>query len=134
MRQYKRVWVYCRTAYPDAEALERQKQMLLHAADKQGFQVVGITAESGSGLSLERQGIKELLTAVDNKQMDIVFVKDASRIARNFIELWNCVERLETHGIEVLTLDDGFLEKPWANPYMQIAKARKHFVGLPQIN
>lgn len=42
MNQHKKVWIHCRTAYPDAAALESQKQCLLDAAEKQGFEAAGM--------------------------------------------------------------------------------------------
>ena len=52
----KRVWIYCRTAYPDTNALAVQQAHLEAFAEEQGFEIVGTTAEQASGLGFFRRG------------------------------------------------------------------------------
>ena len=54
--EHKRTWIYCRVAYPDAHALAVQQTSLEAFAGKQGFEIVGTTAEQASGLDFSRRG------------------------------------------------------------------------------
>ena len=79
----KRAWFYCRTAYPDAHALVMQQRHLEAFAEKQGFEIVGTTAEQASGLDLSRRGLAEVSRAVNAGDVDLLLVTDLSRLGRN---------------------------------------------------
>ena len=64
-RKTMRVAVYCRLARADQEdtLLEVQKERLRVYAKERGYDVVAEIAEIGSGLSLNRPGIREMAVA-----------------------------------------------------------------------
>ena len=84
-----RVWIYCRVAHPDDMALKFQQEQMVEHARKQGWEVVGITAEQGSGLAFNRKGLKEVMQAVEVERVDIVLAKSVCRIGRVYIRPWN---------------------------------------------
>ena len=61
----KKVWLYCRMAQPSVLELEAQKKLLYSFAADHSFEVVGITAETGSGLTLRRKGLLRVTTALE---------------------------------------------------------------------
>lgn len=127
MDKSKRVWIYCRTAHPDEEMLKLQKQRLINAAHERGYEIVGTTVESGSGLTLKRDGMEEVFAAADVRRMDAVFTVNSTRIARNISELTDCIFRLNKQEIELLTLDTGVVKvataclRTWGNPMKGLA-------------
>ncbi|MDR2023847.1 MAG: recombinase family protein [Hungatella sp.] len=114
MNNHKRVWIYCRAAGEeriDNETLTIKNEKLTAFAQKQGYEIAGITSECAAGLKLERQGIKEVFAAADASLMDILLVVDASRLARNLFAFNDCMDYLTKRNVEVLRLQDGVLNK-----------------------
>ena len=110
----KRVWIYCRTAHDDGITLSLQESVLKEFAERQGWAVAGVTAETGSGLEYNRKGLKEVVQAVKSKQTDIVLAKDISRIGRTGLDTTNYIYELFNLGVEFTTLNDHASEiKPW---------------------
>jgi DNA invertase Pin-like site-specific DNA recombinase len=101
----KKVWLYCRTARPDEIALTGQKQKLIAYAQKHGYSIVGITAESGSGLDLEREGLKAVLAAANAQCMDMVLTVNTDRIGRNTQHVLKYRKLLKAHHIGLSTVN-----------------------------
>lgn len=106
-KQDNRVWIYCRVAHPDGMALMLQKEQMIEYARKQGWEIVGITAEHGSGLDFNRKGLKEVMEAVKAERVDIVLVKNTCRIARGMCRIMAYVDEMDEHGVKLMTLDNG---------------------------
>ena len=101
----KRVWIYCRTAYPDLTALEVQKVHLTDYANRQGLPIVGITAEHGSGLNFSRVGLCEVLEAAEDGRIDCVLVKNIERLGRDPVKTDGCICWLKERDVEVICAD-----------------------------
>lgn len=106
-KQGNRVWIYCRVAHPDGMALMLQKEQMIEYARKQGWEIVGITAEHGSGLDFNRKGLKEVMEAVKAEQVDIVLVKNTCRIACDICRIMACVDEMDEYGVKLMTVDNG---------------------------
>lgn len=106
-KQGNRVWIYCRVAHPDGMALMLQKEQMIEYARKQGWEIVGITAEHGSGLDFNRKGLKEVLEVVKAERVGIVLVKNTCRIARDMCRIMACVDEMDEHGVKLMTIDNG---------------------------
>ena len=100
-----RVWIYCRTAYPDLIALEIQKSYLTDYADKHGLSIVGITAEHGSGLDYARAGLCEVLEAAEDGRVDCVLVKNLERLGRDWVKTDGCICWLKERNVEIICAD-----------------------------
>lgn len=103
----KRVWIYCRTGSQDENALSYQRDILTDFAKKQGWEIVGITAEHGSGMDYNRKGLKEVMEAAKAEQMDIALAKSTCRIGRNTHETIECMTKMERHGVKLMIADNG---------------------------
>lgn len=120
----KRVWIYCRLSHPDMDALERQKQERINAAQECGFEIVGITAEIAPDLSLRQHGMEEVFAAADAGLMDAVFTGNSNRITRDNSVLSDFIHRLDKKGVELLvsnaqiTLRNEDIEFTWAGQAM----------------
>ncbi|WP_291300157.1 recombinase family protein [Desulfosporosinus sp. BICA1-9] len=111
-KQGNRVWIYCRVANPDDMALKFQQEQMVEYARKQGWEVVSITAEQGSGLDFNRKGLKEVMEVVEAKQIDIVLAKSICRIGRDVYKTMECVEWMNHYGVNLITADNGVNFKP----------------------
>lgn len=81
----KRVAVYSRVATEAQaqDALETQKKILRTYAERLGEKIVAEVSDVGSGTSLYRPGIQELLRLAERHEVDMVLAVDPSRVARS---------------------------------------------------
>ncbi|KUO75380.1 MAG: hypothetical protein APF81_10380 [Desulfosporosinus sp. BRH_c37] len=108
-KQDNRAWIYCRVACPDDIALKFQQEQMVEYARKQGWEIVGITAEQGSGLDFNRKGLKEVMEAVEAERVDIVLAKSVCRIGRDMRWIMACVDERGEYGVKLMTFDNGEL-------------------------
>lgn len=103
--EHKRTWIYCRVAYPDAHALAVQQASLETFAEKQGFEIVGTTAEQASGLDFSRRGLAEVSNAVDAGKVDLLLMTNLSRLGRDAVKTDAYLRWLEDQFVEVVCAD-----------------------------
>lgn len=100
----ERAWIYCRVDAPDAFAVKMQQSALNDLAEKHLLEVVGTTAEQGSGLSLMRDGIAEISHAAEQRQMDVLLMANISRLGRNALEVREYVRWLKNLDVRVVCM------------------------------
>ncbi len=109
----KRAWIYTRVAAQPTEdlaPLEMQKEGLYALAARHGYTIVGCSGEYAGGLTLEREGIQEMLLAAEKGLFDVLLAKDVARITRNYVD-WNHIQTtFEKLGVAVHTTDWGYFE------------------------
>lgn len=103
----KRVWIYCRTGSQDEKSLLYQRDKLADFAKEQGWEIVGITTEHGSGMDYNRKGLKEVMEAAKAKQMDIALAKSTCRIGRIAHKTMECMNQMDRHGVKLMIADNG---------------------------
>lgn len=59
-----KAYIYCRVAHDDGFSLKLQADELRHYANRAGYTIVGIAAEYGSGVTLDRPALQEVTEAV----------------------------------------------------------------------
>ena len=101
----KRAWVYCRTAYPDAASLAIQEKNMIDYAKAQGFSIAGVTSEHGSGLDFSRDGIKEVSHAIEAGEVDVLLVKNLSRLGRDMEETDVFLHWLKKNNVTLICAD-----------------------------
>ena len=103
--EHKRAWFYCRVAFPDAFALAAQQASLEAFAEKQGFEIAGITVEQASGLDFSRRGLAEVSSAVAAGEIDFLLVANLSRLGRDVTDVDAYLRWLEDQFVEVVCAD-----------------------------
>ena len=103
--EHKRAWIYCRVAYPDAFALAAQQASLEAYAEKQGFEIAGLTVEQASGLDFSRRGLAEVSSAVAAGEIDFLLVANLSRLGRDVTDVDAYLRWLEDQFVEVVCAD-----------------------------
>lgn len=101
----KRVWIYCRTAQANADALISQQELLKNYARKCHMKVKGITAEYGSGCDMSRKGLDEVYGAAERGEMDCVLVASMTRLGRVILDTMEYVSQLKECGVRVVCAD-----------------------------
>lgn len=101
----KRAWIYCRTAYPDATSLAIQEKNMIDYAKAQDFSIAGVTSEHGSGLDFSRDGIKAVSHAIEAGEVDVLLVKNLSRLGRDMEETDVFLHWLKKHHVNLICAD-----------------------------
>lgn len=107
-----RAWIYCRIDAPEDShgALKNQRKQLMDYADQMGFETVGCSEDTASGLEFDRSGLKRFLDAAGKDEVDILIVRDLSRIGRNTCGAVGFLNQLEQMGVSVYSPLEGRLE------------------------
>ena len=99
-----RVWIYCRTAEPNAFALRTQQEELTAFAKDNHYEIVGCTAKQETGTTMVRPGLAEITNAALRGEMDILLVLNATRLGRDIWRTLEYVGWLGEHNVEVACL------------------------------
>ncbi|HEY9062334.1 MAG TPA: recombinase family protein [Pseudobacteroides sp.] len=110
MPEYK-VGIYVRESRDDNdenyETIETQRDLLIDFVLRNGLgEVAGVYIDNNvSGTGFERDGLKQLEHDVKSKNIDMLLLKDLSRLGRNNAKTLLFLDFLEEYGIRVLTTD-----------------------------
>lgn len=89
------------------ETVENQREMLLdYAIKKQLGQIAAVyTDDNVSGSAFERRGLTRLKEDVLKRRIQLLLLKDLSRLGRNNAKTLQLIDFLEEYGIRILTAD-----------------------------
>lgn len=92
----------------DSYSIANQKKLLTKIAKEKGYTNLLIFCDDGiSGVTMERPGYKEMIEAIENNKISAVFVKDLSRLGRNYIEVGRLTEDFfPEHDIRLVAVSD----------------------------
>jgi DNA invertase Pin-like site-specific DNA recombinase len=80
--------------------------LLEHASEKQLGRVYGIYIDDNvSGSAFEREGLNRLKKDISAGRIDLVLLKDLSRLGRNNAKTLQMIDFLEERGVRLLTAD-----------------------------
>ena len=108
--EQKKAWIYCRVAHngPDsAEILERQRHRLESYAKEHGFEIVGVSSDIGSGLTMDRPGLLDFHAAAEDGNTDILLIHSLTRLDRDVDKVTKYWHLLRNLGVSVHTADCG---------------------------
>ena len=113
-RQTYRAGIYARLSRDDERqgesiSIENQKLILTRFCESQGWQIMGCYVDDGwTGTNFDRPAFRRLIEDVRDKRVNLVIVKDLSRLGRDYIEVGrytDCVFPL--YGCRFIALNDG---------------------------
>lgn len=92
----------------DSYSIVNQKKLLVEIAKGKGYEYLLIFCDDGiSGVTMNRPGFQLLLQAVEMNIISAVFVKDLSRLGRNYIEVGRLTEEtFPDHDIRLVAVSD----------------------------
>lgn len=130
LRKELNVAVYCRLSREDGDSKESnsiktQREILIEYVNKNNWNVYNIYIDDGySGGNFNRPAWKALIADVENGYIDIVIVKDLSRLGRNYIEAgYYTEEYFPNKNVRFIALNDNFDTEKEENeftPFMNI--------------
>ena len=106
--------LYCRLSRDDnmdseSNSIQNQKKILQKAAKEKGYTDTIFFVDDGiTGTTMNRPGFQKMLRAVEAGYISAVFVKDLSRLGRNYIEVGRLTEEyFPLHDIRLVAVSDG---------------------------
>lgn len=92
----------------DSYSIGNQKKLLTKIAKEKGYTNLLIFCDDGiSGVTMERAGYKDMIKAIEDNKVSAVFVKDLSRLGRNYIEVGKLTEEyLPDHDVRLVAVSD----------------------------
>ena len=83
-------------------SLERQAEELRRYAEQAGYTIVGAAAEHGSGMTLDRPALQEVMEAVLAGKVDVVLISSLDRIGRDWGMTKQYIALLTEHKVKLL--------------------------------
>ena len=106
--------LYCRLSRDDnmdseSNSIQNQRKILQKAAKDKGYTDTVFFVDDGiTGTTTKRPGFQKMLTAIEAGYISAVFVKDLSRLGRNYIEVGKLTEEFfPLHDIRLVAVSDG---------------------------
>ena len=106
--------LYCRLSRDDnmdseSNSIQNQRKILQKAANDKGYTDTIFFVDDGiTGTTMKRPGFQKMLTAIEAGYISAVFVKDLSRLGRNYIEVGKLTEEFfPLHDIRLVAVSDG---------------------------
>lgn len=92
----------------ESYSIGNQKKLLTKIAKEKGYTNLLTFCDDGiSGVTMERDGYKDMIKAILDNKVSAVFVKDLSRLGRNYIEVGKLTEEfLPEHDIRLVAVSD----------------------------
>jgi len=93
----------------DSNSIQTQKKLLSKVAKEKGYTNILTFVDDGiSGVTMNRPAFIEMKAAIEAGKISALFVKDSSRIGRNYIEVGEFVEIfLVEHDVRLVSVSDG---------------------------
>lgn len=106
--------LYCRLSRDDnmdseSNSIQNQRKILQKAAKDKGYTDTIFFVDDGiTGTTMKRPDFQKMLTAIEAGYISAVFVKDLSRLGRNYIEVGKLTEEFfPLHDIRLVAVSDG---------------------------
>ena len=106
--------LYCRLSRDDnmdneSNSISNQKKILQKAAKDKGYTDTIFFVDDGiTGTTMKRPGFQKMIAAIEAGYISAVFVKDLSRLGRNYIEVGKLTEELfPLHDVRLVAVSDG---------------------------
>ncbi|MFR1479512.1 MAG: recombinase family protein [Hydrogeniiclostridium mannosilyticum] len=99
------MWLYSRSSDKRMAVLIQQMRNLLEEAKRQEYTVVGASQDMGTGRSLARMGLQQMIRAVKDGSVRAVLVQDLTRLSHNPAILIKILEFLQDYNTVLITTE-----------------------------
>ena len=106
--------LYCRLSRDDnmeseSNSIQNQKKILQKVAKDKGYTNTIFFIDDGiTGTTMKRPGFQKMIGAIEAGYISAVFVKDLSRLGRNYIEVGKLTEEFfPLHDVRLIAVSDG---------------------------
>ena len=106
--------LYCRLSRDDnmdseSNSIQNQKKILQKDAKDKGYTDTIFFVDDGiTGTTMKRPGFQKMIAAIEAGYISAVFVKDLSRLGRNYLQTGTLIEDFfPRHGVRYIAMNDG---------------------------
>ena len=99
------VWLYSRSSDKHPSVLFQQMRNLLDVANRQKYTVAGTSQDMGTGRSMARMGLKQMMRAVKGGLAQAVLVQNLTRLSHDPAILIQILEFLQDHDAVLITTE-----------------------------
>lgn len=113
MSQLKITALYERLSHDDelqgeSNSISNQKQLLEDYAKRNGLANIRHFTDDGiSGTRFDRPGFQAMLKQIENGNVDVVCIKDMSRLGRDYLKVGIYMETMRKIGVRLIAVNDG---------------------------
>lgn len=106
----------------ESYSIQNQKKLLTKAAKDKGYtNLVTFVDDGVSGVTMNRPGFNAMMAELEKSHASAVFVKDMSRLGRNYIEVGRLMEEFfPAHDIRLIAIPDGIDTSEGENEFAPI--------------
>lgn len=106
----------------ESYSIQNQKKLLTKAAKDMGYtNLVTFVDDGVSGVTMNRPGFNAMMTELEKGHASAVYVKDMSRLGRNYIEVGRLMEEFfPAHDIRLIAISDGIDTSEGENEFAPI--------------
>lgn len=105
-----KAWLYYRLSRDEDQemnSLQNQRQILVDYAEQNGHEIVGESFDDNvSGMTFNRKGLGELENAVDEGAIEVLLVKDLSRLGRHRTQTELFIDHLRQNKVKVISVTE----------------------------
>ena len=99
------MWLYSRSSDKRMFVLIQQMRNLLEEANHREYTVVGTSQDMGTGRSMARMGLKQMMRAVKGGLAQAVLVQNLTRLSHDPAILMRILEFLQDHNAVLITTE-----------------------------
>ena len=133
--------LYCRLSRDDnmdseSNSIQNQKKLLAKVAKEKGYtNLVHFLDDCISGVTMDRPGFVEMIRQLEQGKAAAVFVKDLSRLGRNYIEVGRLTEEFfPDHDIRLVAVSDNIDTAEGENEFAPIRNLFKNISHLGKVS
>lgn len=106
----------------ESYSIQNQKKLLTKAAKDMGYtNLVTFVDDGVSGVTMNRPGFNSMIAELEKGHASAVYVKDMSRLGRNYIEVGRLMEEFfPSHDIRLIAISDGIDTSEGENEFAPI--------------
>jgi DNA invertase Pin-like site-specific DNA recombinase len=107
-----KVALYCRVSLEDGkQTVENQRQQLAEFCERMSWQIVAEFHDAKSGKSLDRPGLKKMLSAASKREFDVLVFWSLDRLSRSgVVDVLNLLQQLSGWGVAYRSLQESYLD------------------------
>lgn len=108
-----RAWIYCRVDHSGSESAELiaiQKLQVECYAREYGLEVTGFSNDIGSGLIIDRPGLRAFLDAVEDGNVDVLLLFSLTRLGRDMDQVTQFWQTLRGRDVRIYTVMEGEID------------------------
>lgn len=119
----------------ESSSISNQRKLLQDYAEKAGFDIVAEFCDDGvSGTTFDRPGFNQLIQAVENGLINLILVKDLSRLGRDYIQTGQYTEvYFPAKNVRFIAVNDEVDSDQPLNdlaPFRNVVKNTRHLGGV----